>query len=247
MYSIIRNRLRLATTYGELRKLYGDQVSGGTKKEKYDIYKEIENLDIGAAAKYLNEKAKRIKELQIQMAEAPTEMTLEELHVLLGNKGGFDNFSQHLKNLSFYNLFKISFARQNELENKMLDGSYDVKECSEFLCDLIDRNVPYVRVLKFMIILFVSNRIEMDKLISLKRLGKEMIEYIKKGFVQMYGFGEIITLKNLEKIVGDIDKWRAELEKNDVVEIITEWKQRKPGKFVAGKNLMALELYAVIL
>ncbi|AYV83254.1 MAG: hypothetical protein Hyperionvirus5_60 [Hyperionvirus sp.] len=243
MYSIIRNRLRLRTTYGELRKLYGD-LARMESKEKYDIYNEIEGLEIGAAAKYLNDKAKGIKEIQIKMAAEPKEMTIEELHVVLGNKGGYDNFGQHLKNLSFYNLHKISFAKQHELENRMLDGTYDVKTCGEFLSDLVDKHVPYMRALKFMGMLLITNKIESDKVISLKRLGKETVDYIKKGFVQTYGFGEILTLCNLEKIVENIRRWQTELERGDVVEIITEWKRRKPGNFVLAKNFMAMEIYA---
>jgi len=237
MYLTIRNKLKFQTTYGELIKLYYNEYHISKKKfEKYDIHKEIENLDIQIVSQYLVDKAKKIKQLQknqlVSMVDKPPEITTDDIKILFSHKTGYDNFTSHIEMLSFLNLKKSSFATQKRLEDEMLNGTYNVKECVEFLTDMIDKNTPYIRTLKFLLILLITDKIENTKLFSLKKINKEIIEYIKKGFIQNYGYQELITLTNLQKIIQNINKWQNELENNDFIQIITEWKTRKPEKFV---------------
>lgn len=248
MYVSIRIGLKLKTTYGELRKLY-DETHTEISPEKYDIFEDIKNLDIPTASEYLRDKAKTIQKLQSQMANAPKEIKISDLKIIFGHKSGFDNFTLHLENLSVYNNYQKSFAKQNELEDKLINGTYDVKECTEFLCEIMDKKVPYLRTLKFILILFITNKIEMNKLFSLKKLSRETISYIKKGFIQMYGYFEILTLNNIENIIDNISKWEEELKDNDIVGIVTKWKNNEfePISISIKKTPELIELYASII
>ncbi len=248
MYSLMSNNLRYKLTYSAFKENYCDsltesepesesesessntqEIVNDKKFAKYDIYSEIKNMSMDASIEHIK---RRINLIHIITEKSNNGQKLEneEMRIYMKYKSGKDNISLHSDNLIFYNYVKDSFKNQTCLENKMIDGTYDTMECFDFLVYMINRSVPYKRVLHFYLILLINNKQRIktntlvENIIKKQLLNVRSIQKIRKGIINMYGFFEILTLDNIDKIIANLDEWYSELVNLDIIKLIISWK-----------------------
>lgn len=282
----ILNNLKIdQITYGEYKHWYCDLHNEPTQENrynKYDIYNEICHMNMESSLQFVNKRIREIEminkkfntnnenSLHLEIVDSPSlllnnsnvKLSNYEMRILIGYKGNFDRIDFHLNNLLNYSQYKIkSFERQIELENGILDNTnckYSSSKCYKFLMELIDSKQPYFRVLKFMLMLLIKNKIgninchslfksllsfaKFNKFNKFDKLSDTNLNDIKRGFIQMYGYNEILTLNNIDKIINNLKTWANELINTNIIEICTSWKKYKPKELFEIKKLSPLQL-----
>ncbi|KAI3878196.1 hypothetical protein MKX03_009723 [Papaver bracteatum] len=153
------------------------------------LFKETRDLNFGVAVPVLHQKATDMrqdyKEIQIaNQSVSEIKDFVKNINSSLPEVTRHINLAQHLTTFTS----EPSFYRKLDMEDTIVEGeSYDI--CFDHIEEMIHKQEPVVNVLRFLVLLSVTN----------SGLPEKNFDYIRREFLHSYGFRHTATLCNLEK------------------------------------------------
>ncbi|KAJ9182999.1 hypothetical protein P3X46_006921 [Hevea brasiliensis] len=152
------------------------------------LFKETRDLNFEVVVQVLRQKATSMKQDYTEMTT--TNQTVSELKDFVKKLNSLPEMTRHINLAQHLSMFtsKQSFLARLDMEHTIVEAqSYDI--CFEYIEELIHKQEPLVSVLRFLILLSVTN----------SGLPKKHFDYLRRELLHSYGFEHMATLNNLEK------------------------------------------------